>query len=77
MGTFANSEGPDEMQHNAAFYQGLHCQSKKRSSVIKKLYLKNYNLTPLDIYNGSSKFIVSKEKEESTSIPGLLINVHN
>ena len=22
---FANSEDPDEMQHNAAFYQGLHC----------------------------------------------------
>ena len=25
MGTFANSEDPDEMQHNAAFHQGLHC----------------------------------------------------
>ena len=25
MGTLANSEGPDEMQHNAAFHQGLHC----------------------------------------------------
>ena len=24
-GTFANSEDPDEMQHNAAFHQGLHC----------------------------------------------------
>ena len=23
--TFANSEDSDEMQHNAAFYQGLHC----------------------------------------------------
>ena len=23
--TFANSEDPDEMQHNAAFYQGLYC----------------------------------------------------
>ena len=23
--TFANSEDPDEMQHIAAFYQGLHC----------------------------------------------------
>ena len=22
---FANSEDPDEMQHNAAFHQGLHC----------------------------------------------------
>ena len=25
MGTLANSDGPDEMQHNAAFHQGLHC----------------------------------------------------
>ena len=25
MGTLLNSEDPDEMQHNAAFHQGLHC----------------------------------------------------
>ena len=25
MSTFASSEDPDEMQHNAAFHQGLHC----------------------------------------------------
>ena len=25
MDTLANSEDPDEMQHNAAFHQGLHC----------------------------------------------------
>ena len=24
MGTLANSEDPEEMQHNAAFHQGLH-----------------------------------------------------
>ena len=24
-GTFTNSEVPDEMPHNAAFHQGLHC----------------------------------------------------
>ena len=24
-GTSANSEDPDEMQHNAAFHLGLHC----------------------------------------------------
>ena len=24
MGTLANSEDPDEMQHNSAFHQGLH-----------------------------------------------------
>ena len=25
MGTLANTEDPDEMPHNAAFHQGLHC----------------------------------------------------
>ena len=25
MDILANSEDPDEMQHNAAFHQGLHC----------------------------------------------------
>ena len=25
MGTLTNSEDPDEMLHNAAFHQGLHC----------------------------------------------------
>ena len=25
MGTLANSEDPDEMQHNTAFHLGLHC----------------------------------------------------
>ena len=25
MGTLANSEDPDEMQHSAALHQGLHC----------------------------------------------------
>ena len=29
MSTFVNSEDPDEMQHNAAFHQGLHCKGKK------------------------------------------------
>ena len=28
---FANSEDPDEMQHNAAFHQGLHCLVSKDS----------------------------------------------
>ena len=42
----ANSEDPDEMQHNAAFHQGLfhqglHCllRLKQHSETIKKFYL--------------------------------------
>ena len=29
MSTFANSEDPNEMQHNAAFHQCQHCKGKK------------------------------------------------
>ena len=28
MGTLANSEDKDEMQHHAAFHQGLHCRPR-------------------------------------------------
>ena len=38
MGTFTNSEDPDEMMHNAAFQQGLHCKGKK------DLQTKKYNI---------------------------------
>ena len=32
--TLANSEDPDEMQHNAAFHQGLHCLLLRKPSWI-------------------------------------------
>ena len=32
MGILANSEDPDEMQHNAAFHQGLHCLLKLKQT---------------------------------------------
>ena len=39
MSTFANSEDLDEMQHDAAFHQGLHClKMLKRSSDIQIQY---------------------------------------
>ena len=45
MGTLANSEDPDEMQHNAAFHQGLHW---KPSSGTKIHYnLENSTWDPL------------------------------
>ena len=41
MGTFANSEDPDEMLHNAAYHQGLHCLLRLESNSILS---GNYNL---------------------------------
>ena len=50
--TLANSEDPDEMQHNAAFHQGLHCLKGKKDLTKEYILFLNYNLTPLDMYNG-------------------------
>ena len=45
MGTLANSEDPDEMLHNAAFHQGLHCLLRQNWSSEKEIqYFFNYNL---------------------------------
>ena len=50
MGTLANSEEPDQMQHYAAFHQGLHCLYLQRQKyiIIKKLL----PLTPNTAHNG-------------------------
>ena len=40
MGTITNSEDPDEMLHNAAFHQGLHCKDKKDFQTKKSLFKK-------------------------------------
>ena len=54
MSTFANSEDPDEMQHFIRVYtvciRKKDLQNKEYSN-----FEKNYNLTPLDIYNGLSQ----------------------
>ena len=57
MSTLVNSEDPDEMQHNAAFHQGLHCllRRKRSSDKRKQYFFLNYNLTPLDMYIGLSQ----------------------
>ena len=39
MGTLANIEDPDEMLHNAAFHQGIHCSLKQKRSSEKKYSL--------------------------------------
>ena len=38
MGTLANSEDPDEMQHDAAFHQGLHCLLILKESSETEIY---------------------------------------
>ena len=44
--TFANSEDPDEMQHNASFHQGLHCLYMKKDLQTREynIFFENYNL---------------------------------
>ena len=39
MGTFANSEDPDEMQDNAAFHQGLRCLLRFKQPLTRKKIL--------------------------------------
>ena len=45
MGTFANSEDPDEMQHDAAFHQGLHCMLRLRHPSGKEKHQNFENFT--------------------------------
>ena len=60
MGTLANSADPDEMQRNAAFYQGLHCLLRLiHSSGTGILYdLENSTRDPLKYAMGCPIFIV-------------------
>ena len=37
MSTIANSKDPDEMQHNAAFHQGLHCLPRQNQSLEREI----------------------------------------
>ena len=37
MHSLANSEDPDEMLHNAAFHQGLHCLLLQKQSSVKEI----------------------------------------
>ena len=50
MGTLTNSEDPDEMQHNAAFHQGLHCllRLKQPSGAEIHLDLESSTCDPLN-----------------------------
>ena len=46
MGYMANSEEPDDMQHNETFHQSLHFLLRQNQSSEKEMqyFLRNYNL---------------------------------
>ena len=46
MGPLANSEDPDEMQHNAAFHQGLHCLLRLKQSSGSEVIIIIYKILP-------------------------------
>ena len=56
MGTEANSEDLDGMQHNAAFHQGLHylLRLKEPSGTEIHHTLENFYLWPIKVHNGQS-----------------------
>ena len=64
MGTFTNSEDPDEMLHNVAFHQGFHSvcllRFKRSSDKKKNLFFLNYNQTSIDVYKGLSQIYCIK-----------------
>ena len=59
--TLANTEDPDEMQHNAAFHQDLHCLLSLKQSSGTEIHhnLENYTSDPLKYTMGSPILIVS------------------
>ena len=70
MGTLAKSEDPDEMQHNPAFHQGLHCLLRLKLPSGTKIHhnLQNSTCDPLTYTMGSSILIVSICMGESIRI---------
>ena len=47
MGTLTNIEDPDEMQHNAAFHQGLHCLLTLKQPSGTEIYITIQKLLPV------------------------------
>ena len=46
--TLVHSEDPDEMQHDAAFHQGLHCLLRLKQHSVTEIYhnLENFTCDP-------------------------------
>ena len=60
MGTLTNSKDPDQMQHNAAFHQGLHCLLRLKQPSGTEIHhnLENSTYDPLKYIMGSPILIV-------------------
>ena len=68
MHTLANSEGPDEIQHNVTFHQDLHCLLRRKRSLEKEMqfYLEGLTCDPLNYTSDHSKIIASNQKADFT-----------
>ena len=62
MNTLASSEDPDEMQHNAAFHQCLHCLLRLGTEIHHNI--ENSTCNPLKYKMGSSILIVWENPSE-------------
>ena len=65
--SFANNEDQDKKLYNAVFLKGLHSLLRNKDFQ-SKIHFLNYNLTPIDKYNGLSLVRCINEKEESISL---------
>ena len=70
MGYLVNCEGTDEMQHDAAFYQGLYCLLRLSESSRPEIHhnLENSTCNLLMYIMGSPALIVSICMEKSIRI---------
>ena len=70
LGSLANSEDPDEIQHNAAFHQGLHCLLRLKQPSGTEIYhnLENSACDPLKYKMSNPILIVSTCMEKSIRI---------
>ena len=64
MRTLANSVDPDEMKHNVAFHQCLHCLlTEKRKTILYENINYDHSIYTMD----HTKYIVPNQKEETIS----------
>ena len=76
-GSFAKSEDPDEMQHNAAFHQHLHCLPRLKQPLGTEHHnLEKSTCDPLKCTIGSPILIVSSmDGQDQNSMPQTLPGV--